>query len=281
MRLRKDSGNRIVMFVVGLAACCALVLTGCSASSDSGAVGDAAAPVVVLLPDGWEPPAQTEADILADRILRRKDDSLILDMTERTRLAGEIVPVLSSIRDACPVLEDEDVTVRMPYAFGKLLLGLEPQLYDTVASLLHAEAGPVTLETGYADFDSLNESLGLSFVDLFSFSQTATFYFSEYLNIPVAADAYELVEGIQFAESDSYFGDGSDIDAVKSEGSWYVVARRAWGDCPSGCINQELFFFIVDDATAKRVDHEEALDRAEFSGLVMNRGWQMRSFEGC
>ena len=68
-------------------------------------------------------------------------------------------------------------------------------------------------------------------------------------------------------------GDGPDIDAVKSKGRWYVVARRAWGDCPSGCINEEFFFFIVNGADVERIDRAQAMDRAEFRELVMNRGW--------
>ena len=282
MRVRNDTKCRIVMVAIGLAACCVLVLNGCSGSTDSGVPGDDAAAIVILRPDSWEPPMPTEAAILADRLLRRKDGSLLLDAAERSGLATQIAPVLADIREACPVLVDEEVTVQKSYALGELLLGLEPQLYEAVASLLDEQTGPVTLQTGYAEFDSLNEKLELSVVvDHYPSFRAATFYFNEYLNVPAAAAAYETVEGIEYAESNAYVGDGSDIDAVKSEERWYVVARRAWGDCPSGCINEELFFFIVEGAVVEQVDHEQALERAEFGELVVNQGWQMRSFEGC
>ena len=281
MRLRKDSGDRIVMFLMGLAACCALTLIGCSGSSDSAdstelidspSAGDAAAPVVILRPDGWEPPMPTEAAVLADRLLRREDDRLLLDAVELSQLAGEIASVLSSIRDAYPAVGD--VTVRMPYAYGELILGLEPLLYDSVASLLDDQTGPVALETGYPQFDSLNNKLGLSVVvDLFSFSRAATFYFSEFLNVPAAAAAYEMVEGIEHAESNAYVGDGPDVDAVNSQGRWFVVLRSAEGDCPAGCIYEELFFFIVDGAAVEMIDRDQALERAEFMNLVMDRSW--------
>ncbi len=62
------------MIAVRLAAGCALALTGCSDSINPGAPGEAAAPVVVIS-DAWEPPTLTEAAILADRLLRREDDS--------------------------------------------------------------------------------------------------------------------------------------------------------------------------------------------------------------
>ena len=282
MRFQHDFRDRIVMVVIGLAACCALALTGCSGSTDSTAStdsadmevpGDAAAPVVVLRPDGWEPPMPTEAAILADRILRREDDSLLLDEAERRQLAGEIASVLSGIRDAYPAVED--ITAITSYVFGELLVGLEPQLFDAVASLLEDQTGPVTLQTGYAEFDSLNGTLGLSVVvDLFPSFHTATFYFNEYLNVPAAAAAYAAVEGIEYAEANAYVGDGPDLDALESQERWYVVARRAWGDCPSGCIYDELLFFIVDDAEVEQIDPARAMDIAEFRELVMNRGWQ-------
>lgn len=288
MRFRHDFRDRIVMVVIGLAACCALALTGCSGSTDStastdstdsidmevpgDAAIDAAAPVVVLRPDGWEPPMPTEAAILADRILRREDDSLLLDEAERRQLAGEIASVLSSIRDAYP--DVADIAARTPYAFGELVLELETQLFEAVVSLLDDQTGPVTLQTGYAEFDSLNEALGLSIVvNLFRHFQTAVFYFSEYLNVPAAAAAYGMLEGIGYAESNAYLGDDSDLDALESEGYWYVVARRAWGDCPSGCIYEELLFFIVDDTAVEMIDSKEAMGIAEFRELVMNRGW--------
>ena len=271
MRVRNDRSDRIVVVFIGFVACCALALMGCSGSSDSSAAGDSTAPLVLPL-ETWEPPMLTEAEILADRLMRREDDSLLLDAAERSRLAGEIASVLSAVRDAYPTTGD--VTARATYTFGELLVGLEPQLYQAVASLLEDETGPVTLETGYTGFDSLNGSLGLSVVDLFSSSRTTIFYFSEYLNVPAAAEAYEMVEGVEYAESNAYLGDGSDIDVVSSQGRWYVVARRASGDCPSGCISQDLFFFIVDGATAEMIDGQQALHRAEFRELVMNRGWQ-------
>ena len=270
MRVRNDRSDRIVVVFIGLVACCALALMGCSGSSDSSAAGDSTPPVVLPL-ETWEPPMLTEADILADRLMRREDDSLLLDAAERSQLAGEIASVLSTIRAAYPTTGD--VTARETYAFGELLVGLEPQLYQEVASLLDDQTGPVTLETGYTGFDSLNGSLGLSVVDVFSSSRITIFYFSEYLNIPAVAEAYELVEGIEYAESNAYVGDGPDIDAVNSQGRWYVVLRSAEGDCPAGCIYEELFFFIVDGAAVEMIDREQALERAEFMNLVTERGW--------
>ena len=308
MTIRYDFRDRIVTIAARLAVCCALALTGCSDASNPRDSSETAPPVVapapesdgsgettdpvitpspdadtsdgpdeaaapvVLPPDAWEPPMLAEADILADRLLRRDDDSLLLDAAERDDLAREIAAVLSRIRDAYPTVAD--VTVWADYAFGELLLTLEPWLFETVSSLLEGQTEPVVLRTGHAAFDALNESLGLSVVvESLPRFRTVTFYFNEYLNVPAAAAAYAALEDIEYADPNAYVGDGPDIDMVKAAGRWYVVARRAWGDCPAGCINEELYFFIVDGAGAQRIDPAQAMGIAEFRELVTNRGW--------
>ena len=267
---RHGKKDRSAVIAVLLAAWCVLAV-GCSDSTQSDAPGEAAAPVVVR-PDAWEPPTLTEADVLADRLLRREGGGLLVDAADRQELAGELDPVLSLIRYVYPAVAD--IAVRADYAFGELLLGLEPPLFEAVMSLLEGQTEPVVLRTGYAEFDALNERLGLTVVDVFSRFGTVIFYFNEHLNVPAAAAAYAAMEGIEYAEPNAYVGDGSDIDAVKSAGRWYVVARRAWGDCPAGCINEELFFFIGDDAEVNQVDPAQAMGIAEFTELVTNRGWQ-------
>ena len=220
----------------------------------------------------------TEAAMLADRLMQREDDRLLLDAAERRELADEIAAVLSRIRHAYPAVAD--VAVRAQYAFGELILALEPWLFEAVSSLLEDSAGPVVLRTGHADFDSLNARLGLSVVvAMFQFSGTVVFYFNEYLNVAAAARAYAALEGIEHAEPNAYVGDGSDVDAVESEGRWYVVVRRAWGDCPAGCINETLDFFIVDGGDVERIERARAMDRVEFRELVMSRGWNQRRSE--
>lgn len=310
MRRQYACRSFMTMVVMGLAACCAVALVGCS--DDSGDSGDpagstevidmevpdeteapleipgetetslevpgemespgvGAAAVVVLSPDDWEPAMPTEAEILAHRILSREDDDLLLDPAERDRLADELVAVLSSIRDAYP--DVADITARPTHVFGELIVGLEPALFDVVSSLLEEQTGPVELRTGYEQFDSQNATLGLSVVvDLSSSFHGAHFFFSEHLNVPAAAAAYAMVDGVDYAEPNGYAGDGPDIYAMDSQGRWYVVARHAEGDCPSGCIVEELYFFVVDGTAVEMIDKEQAMETAVFMDLVMNRG---------
>ena len=270
-------GRRGAVNFVGSVAYCALTLAG------SGAVGAAGAPVVVRVVD---PPARstpTEAVVLAHRILQRESDALLVDTGQRRELAGEIELVLSRIRETYPTLAD--MPVRQRYKFGVLILGLDRGLSRAVHVLLptgQMPTGPLhtgPLHTGYEDFDALNARLGLSAVESCIEVELGVdlgicgFYFDESLNVGEAIRAYEMVEGVEFAEDSGSVGDGSDIDAVKSQGTWHVAVRRAWGDCPAGCIFQEIFFFTVTGSDVERIAHAQAMDMIRFVDLLKNTGW--------
>ena len=217
-------------------------------------------------------PTPTEAVVLAHWILQRESDDLLLDAGQRRELAREIDRVLSRIRDAYPAMAA--LTVRQQYGFGELILKLEPDLFSAVHVLL-PETGQVALHTGHEDFDALNARLGLSAVELFPFvGNECIFYFDEPLNVGEAIRAYSMLEGIEYAEANNFLGDGTDIDAVKSQGTWHVAVRRAWGDCPSGCIFHEIVFFTVKDSDVERIERAQAMDMIQFVDLLKNTGWR-------
>lgn len=83
-----------------------------------------------------------------------------------------------------------------------------------------------------------------------------------------------MVEGVEWAEVNSVLlDDAPDIDAVKSQGIWHVAVRRAWGDCPAGCIFQEIFFFTVKGSDVERIERAQAMDMIQFVDLLKNTGW--------
>lgn len=229
--------------------------------------GAAGAPLVVHA-DAWEPPtASTEADILARRILQER--SLELDPRKARALAHEIERVLSRIREAHPVVKD--VTVRERFDPWSLILGLEPDLYGKVsraASLLGVEGGPVPLHTGHEPFDTLNMESGLAAMALLPFMSGAVFHFNRPIHPFLSPLQYSSVEGVEHAEPDSRLGDGPDVEVSRSQGAWYAVFRGAWGDCPSGCIESELFFFIVEGGEVERIEPVQAMDMPMFAELA-------------
>ena len=248
------------------AACCALVLAGSGASFLEASEGAEAPTVVPAAP--WEPPSPTEATILADRILRGESDDLLLDANRRHALGHEIEGVLVRIRDAYPAMAE--ISAREDHKPATLLLGLEPDLFETVSGQLDGERRSVTLRTGHAEFDALNAKLGLWAVRPFSSAGVAAMYFRERLNIDAARRAYLAMVGVTYVELDALLGDGSGIEATKSQGIWYVVFRKAWGDCPAGCIYEDVSFFTVDNSGVERIEPTRAKSMAGFSELAVN-----------
>ena len=220
--------------------------------------------------------ASTEADILARRILQQRGQFRWLlqpgsdfgwDPQMARALAHEIERVLSRIREAHPVMKD--VTVRERFDPWSLILGLEPDLYGKVsraASRLSVE--PVPFHTGHEPFDTLNTESGLAAMELFSFMSSAVFHFNKPIHPFISSLEYSSVEGVEYAEPNSQLGDGPDVEVSRSQGTWYAVFRRAWGDCPAGCIESELFFFIVEEDEVERIESVQAMDMPMFAELA-------------
>lgn len=253
------------------AACCALALADCGNLPNEKTFEDFNPPVVSRQ-ETKAPPAPSESVVLADRILRRESGALLIEAGRRRTLAHEIGSMLSRIRDARPATAE--VTARQTHSFGTVLVALEPDLFGIVSSLLDDASGPVALRTGHMEFDALNARLGLWGVKLFSSSSLAAFYVDEHANVFLASLLYSALDGIDYAAPDMFLGDGSDIEAAKVGGTWHVVLRRAWGDCPAGCLHQEFQFFTVDGSRVDRRTPAQAAGTNTFAALLAGRGWQ-------
>lgn len=224
--------------------------------------------------DAWEDSPLTEATILADRIMRRHSgDDLLFDVEQQGELIAEIEQILSQIRDAYPAMME--VGVRETHQPRTLLIGLKPDLFEAVAGPANDQGGSAVPHTGHVEFDTLNASLGLQAVEPLPRlpSGPVIFHFGEHLNIDAAIGAYTAIEGVEYAEPDAFLGDGSDIDIYESRGTWHVIARKAWGDCPSGCLYQELFFFTVKGGEVDQIEGAQAMHMVAFAELVAARGW--------
>ena len=249
---------------------CALVLVG-SAMAATPAVSLKAAEPVATHASPWAS-AAAEARVLADRILQRESEDLLLDGKRQRVLGGEIKQVLSLVRRTYPAMAD--VSARTEYGGATLVLGLEGALRDAAFAAWGGEREAAPPGTGHAAFDALNGRLGLRAVQAYSTFDSAVLYLDERANVAAAVRAYRAIDGVGYAEPDAMLGDGSDIDAAKVHGRWHVVFRRAWGDCPSGCINEELSFFTVADGEARLVEPARARGMEGFAALVANRGWR-------
>lgn len=209
----------------------------------------------------------SDAMVLADRMLRRQSHGLLLNPKRRDRLAREIGQVLDQVRTAYPPAWE--VSPRMDFRPGILLVGLTPALLSAAVPAGRNEGQP----TGLVEFDDLNTRLGLSDMRVFLHVGAALLEFSKYVNLEAAARAYLEIPGVRFAHPDAQLGDGPDIEVVRVQETWYVIVRKAWGDCPSGCLHEELFFFTVENDGARRVEAAEAMQEPAFAKLAAIRDW--------
>ena len=268
---RRGSKRPVAAIWIRFAVVCLLPAAWCVFPKAQVFGATAAAPTVVLA-DSRKPPKVSEAALLAHRILAREIDDLIFDAKRRRELAREIEGVLKRLRYTHP--EVAEISARAAHPPGVLLLGVKPDLTGSVARLLESASGPVKLRTGKAAFDALNARLGLRAVRLFRRTGVLLMRLSERANVQAARRAYLKIAGIEYAESDAHLGDGSDIEASKSGDAWHIVVRKAWGDCPSGCIYKKMFFFTVRDEKIERIEPSKATGMPEFRKLIETRKWR-------
>ena len=230
----------ILILLIGLS------INGCGNSEFAKVlIEEEADPLLVTIIDEWRFPTQRpEAEILADRILRHETEGFYFDIPRHNQLVGEIERVLSLIRAAYPPMSE--IHVRQDTIPGMLEIYPEPDFYEILKEMIEDKQGQIRFETGNPEFDALNAKLGVQEVQLGdSISKNFLFYFDRRLNLRVAREAYSMVKGVRRVSGDILVGDSADIQAFKQGETWSVIFRNAWGDCPSGCIYEEFFHFIV------------------------------------
>ena len=259
--MRSGNGTRRIAI-----ACVVAAITSLQAAWAAG-LGETETPAQGPAP--CPPPAgeRSDAAILADRIVRRDSGQLLLDLSARDQLHRELADALRLVRAAYP--EVAGIHARERYRPSMLILGLEPPLLRRVQGMFDPAGEVATLRTGAPELDALNARLGLRGARPMG-SLGVIYCFGPELNVIVAAAAYARLNGVSYAEPDLRLGDSPDLEAARVDGDWYLVFRNAWGDCPSGCINEQFSFFAIAGGSVTRAAPEEA----PFRLLMHHRGWE-------
>ena len=257
----------IFILLVGLS------INSCGDSEEAEVLIDEVAepPVVTIIDrrsDGPAVPARSDAEILADKILRYETEDFYFDLPQRNHLVGEIEGVLSLIRAA--YLPMGEIRAGEDVIPGMLAIDLDPDFYEIVKELIEDKQGQIRFETGNAEFDALNAMLGLQNVRWDGDSSKGfTFYFNRYLNLRVASETYSKVEGVRHVSDYSGYGIAvsADINAFKQGEVWYFIFLNAWGDCPAGCLYHELFCFTVTGTDVEMIPTAQAQTMPPFQEL--------------
>lgn len=221
---------------------------------------------------GGRPPPIREATVLADRMLWRELPDVHLDPAERCAMSVLVEGVMWRIRERHRSLDK--VTAQRLHTPGVLLARLTQGWAEALIEAAEAADG-ADIETGIAALDEANGRLGLRGVRVLS-SETLVLEFDRTINVGRAAAVYEALEGVEWAERDGVVGDGPNVEMGQYRGAWYVVFREAWGDCPSGCIDQRLWFVTVRGERVRLVPQPRAVEMDGFSPLLQAAGWRVR-----
>ena len=166
------------------------------------------------------------------------------------------------------------IAVRREHRRATLLLGLKGALREAVAGTWHDGNASALPPTGHAAFDALNATLGLRAARSHAALGSVALHLDERANIDAARWAYRAIDGVAYAEPDALLVDGPDIEAAKVRDTWHVVFRKAWGDCPAGCIFRVLSFFTVAGERVERIAPARARAMDPFATLLANRRWR-------
>ena len=132
-----------------------------------------------------------------------------------------------------------------PWVPGNLMLGFD----ETAFQLLR--------DGQYHAWDDLNQQYEVTDMDTVPFTSggVVLLIFQRRLHPWRLAKLYEDLPGVWTVSPNHIIGDWSNVYARQTwEGMTYLF-RRGWGDCPSGCIYSEYWYFRVDDNWPMFVGH--------------------------
>jgi len=163
----------------------------------------------------------TEAEILA----LESNGDLLPDPV----LVAQIDADLQLIRDAIPILRQ--ITAVAPWVPGEILLGLTPDAYERFRAGEHE-----TLQ-------ALNEQYGLLEVHWWDALNACHLTFGQPYHPVALSIEYAAIEGVRYVEPNYMMGDGPDI---RRHVTGEYTFRYAWGDCPSGCLQEHIWRVSVE-----------------------------------
>jgi hypothetical protein len=216
------------------------------------------------------PGGRSDAAIIATSILSRESEELLFDSEGFAALTSELEHILGLIRDAYPATAS--IHARDIYMAGQIIVNLETPLKEAIENAIAVQPDGAGLVTGQAAFDAINAQLGgvraLRLTHYFQSTGSLVLCLDQRVNVVPASLVYRELDGIRYAEPNWAGGDGPDIGALRGGDTWYVLFRDAWGDCPAGCMEQELMYFTVTGDTVVAVESSQAEADPNFASLV-------------
>ena len=150
------------------------------------------------------------------------------------RVERDLVCIRSTYAERFEALEW--ISFRRPWELSCVVVG-----FDSVTAQM-------ILDGEYHACDALNEELGLDTMDTRSLPHApyVLLSFQGLLNPCALATAYAGLPGVTYTGPCGLRGDGPSIyPRITDSGVTYLI-RKAWGDCLSGCVYSEYWYFAVN-----------------------------------
>jgi hypothetical protein len=162
-------------------------------------------------------------DVLLDRFLLKR---VFYDMTLiRGAFGGEIEALLN-------------IRFRPPCKDGRIMIVFDEAIYDTV------------LAGEYEDWTELNDRYLPYDVKTVDRLRKVYLYFDGLLDYRTLAGRYAALPHVTSAECVEPAGDSANIYARRTDTGIDYLFRAAWGACPSGCTNNEFYYFVCENDDA-------------------------------
>lgn len=148
-------------------------------------------------------------------------------------LAREIEAHLTQIRVQYGNIDTviNSLSYRPPWVPGRIIISV-----DTTTSRMIKEGN-------YRAWDALNLKYQHSETKILS--SFVVLSFNGILHSRHLATLYANLPGVKYAEPDGYAGDSPNIYPRSTPSGLTYLFRYAWGDCPSGCIYNKYWYFII------------------------------------
>ncbi|MEA3222837.1 MAG: hypothetical protein U9P49_06715 [Thermodesulfobacteriota bacterium] len=159
-------------------------------------------------------------------------------LTAPDDLYNQVLSDLTAIRSSfCDDIEPiKHITFTPPWRSGCLIIGFDGATAQEVAG------------GNYHAWDDLNKEYQVTQIDTNSTDSIgfAILYFKHRLHPRPLGQLYDGLPGVEYTEPDHLAGDFSNIYPRKQGDGITYLFRKAWEDCPSGCIYSQYWYFTFE-----------------------------------
>lgn len=195
--------------------------------------------LVISCNNPFGPPGGREFELTAEDYEEANLIALCLsgEITAPDDLSHRVLDDLASIRSEFGDMFESLQRIRFspPWVPGCLLVGFDSATAQKVAS------------GEYHDWDELNQKYQVKEINTSSIRNNwVVIYFKDKLHPRRLSELYEVLPGVRYAEPNGIGGDFSNIypRETLAHGMTYLF-REGWGDCPSGCIYNQYWYFPI------------------------------------